>query len=256
MIVGINGPQCDINNIFVGVNGAVIKANSLCQGFNGVVQKVWPSYLSNFADNTWEQIIAACQSNNVPDTWVADGSCYKNMEIDSVSYQIDIIGKNHDTYASGGIAPLTFQLHGCYEKGGEYGSGSYEYGYGNWTDSDVRTNILPGILSLMPEEIKNSIREVIKLSKRYPSIINTNDKLFLLSLDEVNSTRDPSEGTQYNYYAVGNSKIKQAQNVNVDWWTRTESFTSSMREYIISQSGTSLEQRKDDPAYLSFAFCF
>lgn len=256
MIVGINGSQCDINNIFVGVNGAAIKANSLCQGFNGVVQIVWPSYLSNFADNTWEQIIAACQSNNVPDTWVADGSCYKNMEIDGVSYQIDIIGKNHDTYASGGIAPLTFQLHGCYEKGGEYGWGSYEYGYDHWPDSDVRTNILPGILSLMPEEIKNSIREVIKSSERYSSIINTNDKLFLLSLDEVYSTRDPSEGTQYNYYAVGNSKIKQANNSNVDWWTRTEDFTGGSREYIIDKSGSPLVQSKYDVAYLSFAFCF
>lgn len=256
MIVGINGSQCDINNIFVGVNGAAKKANSLYQGRNGVVQKVWPSYLSNFADNTWEQIIAACQSNNVPDTWVADGSCYKNMEIDGVSYQIDIIGKNHDTYASGGIAPLTFQLHGCYEKGGEYGWGAHEYGYDHWPDSDVRTNILPGILSLMPEEIKNSIREVIKSSERYTSIINTNDKLFLLSLDEVDSTRDPSEGTQYNYYAVGNSKIKQAHNSNVDWWTRTEDSRNNMREYIINQSGGASEQRKDDVAYLSFAFCF
>ena len=35
---------------------------------------ITPPYSDVFADNTWEQIIAACQANQVPDTWVADGS--------------------------------------------------------------------------------------------------------------------------------------------------------------------------------------
>lgn len=64
-----------------------------------------PSYDPVFANNSWEQIIAACQNNEVPDTWVADGSCYKDMLIGGKNYRIDIIGKNHDTYASGGTAP-------------------------------------------------------------------------------------------------------------------------------------------------------
>ena len=69
----------------------------------------------NFADNDWSAIIAACHSGSVPSSWVAGNS--KTMTINGASYQVDIIGKNHDTYASGGKAPLTFQLHDCYAAG-------------------------------------------------------------------------------------------------------------------------------------------
>lgn len=47
--------------------------------FNPIIYAPQPSYPANFADATWEQIIEACQQNAVPDTWVADGSCYKDM---------------------------------------------------------------------------------------------------------------------------------------------------------------------------------
>ena len=61
-----------------------------------------PAYAANFADNSWDQIVAAVQNNEVPDTWTADGNSYKDMEINGTNYRIDIIGKNHDTYSTGG----------------------------------------------------------------------------------------------------------------------------------------------------------
>ena len=61
-----------------------------------------PAYEANFADNSWDQIIAAVQNNEVPDTWTADGNSYKDMEIGGTNFRIDIIGKNHDTYSTGG----------------------------------------------------------------------------------------------------------------------------------------------------------
>ena len=67
-----------------------------------------------FSNNSWEKIIAACQSGSVPSTWVVGNS--KTMTINGTSYQIDINGKNHDTYTAGGTAALTFQLHDCYGK--------------------------------------------------------------------------------------------------------------------------------------------
>ena len=53
---------------------------------------------ANFADNDWASIIAACHSGSVPSTWVVGNS--KTMTINGASYQVDIIGKNHDTYAN------------------------------------------------------------------------------------------------------------------------------------------------------------
>ena len=47
-------------------------------------------YEANFADNTWAQIIKACQKKHIPSTWkVAD---QKAMTIGDKDYMIDIIG--------------------------------------------------------------------------------------------------------------------------------------------------------------------
>ena len=46
-----------------------------------------------FANNDWAAIIEACHANEVPDTWVSDGSCYKDMDIGGKAYRIDIIGQ-------------------------------------------------------------------------------------------------------------------------------------------------------------------
>lgn len=49
-----------------------------------------PSFPATFADATWEQIIDACHQNAVPDTWVADGTCYKDMEINAAVNSIGV----------------------------------------------------------------------------------------------------------------------------------------------------------------------
>lgn len=51
-----------------------------------------------FANNDWATIIAACQRKQVPETWAVGDQ--KEMTIGQ-SYMIDIIGKDHDTYADG-----------------------------------------------------------------------------------------------------------------------------------------------------------
>ena len=70
-------------------------------------------YRSTFANNSWEMIIQACKNNEVPSAWnIGD---QKTMTIGGVDYEIDIIGKNHDTYSDGsGKAPLTFQFHNLF----------------------------------------------------------------------------------------------------------------------------------------------
>ena len=57
----------------------------------------------NFADNEWSEIIAACQSGNVPASWVVGN--YKNMTINGKAYASTSSGRTHDTYAAGGTAP-------------------------------------------------------------------------------------------------------------------------------------------------------
>lgn len=177
----------------------------------------------NFADNDWDSIIEACHSGSVPDTWVAGDS--KTMTIDGADYQFDIVGKNHDTYTAGGIAPLTFGLHDCY--GTKYQMNSKATSAGGWDGSKMRTETLPAILAKMPVNIQNGIRAVNKLTatSRSNSTINTaSDKLFTFSEMEVYGSATESysgEGKQYDYYTSGNSKVKKIGSINTGWWLRS-----------------------------------
>lgn len=222
-----------------------------------------PSFPATFADATWEQIIDACHQNAVPDTWVADGTCYKDMEINGAHYRIDIIGKNHDDYADGsGKAPLTFQMHDCYST--TYAMNGSNTNVGGWNSSQMRTIRLPAILDLMPTVIQQGIQDVKKLSgaggdSSY-NTQSTNDKLFLLSEIEVFGLTPYSvsgEGTQYDYYKVGNSTVKTINGVSNYWWERSPFSGSSTTFCHINSAGN--PANGGNAARLNgvaFAFCF
>lgn len=211
-----------------------------------------------FADTSWQEIAQACQENKIPANWAVGDS--KMMQINNVEYQVDIIGKNHDVYSDGtGTAPLTFQLHDTYET--KYGMNSSNTNTGGWATCLLRNTHLPALLALMPAEVQAAIREVNKLSSSgggKEAIQTTADKLFLLSEIEVLGAISYSfagEGTQYDYYANGGSKIKTFAGVAEVWRVRSPSTNSTafcrMTATGVSTSGTSAFL-----APISFAFCF
>ena len=212
-----------------------------------------------FADATWAQIIAACQSGSVPDTWAVGDQ--KAMTINGADYLIDIIGKNHDRYADGsGYAPLTLQMHDCY--GTKYGMNSTGTNAGGWTDSVMRKTHLPAILALMPSEVRVGIKEVNKLTSAgsRSSIINTTaDKLFLLSEIEVFGSVKYSvsgEGEQYAYYSTGNSPIKSFNGAETGWWERSPRADDSTIFCRVYGSGIPASTGATLADGIAFAFCF
>lgn len=215
-------------------------------------------YEANFADNTWETIIAACQRGDVPETWAVGN--HKTMMINGASYRVDIIGKNHDTYAAGGTAPLTFGLHDCYAAAKAMNSSNTNSG--GWKNSAMRTTHLPAILALMPTEVQNGIREVNKLTSAgsQSSTINTTaDKLFLLSEVEIFGSTVYSvegEGTQYDYYKAGNSRVKKQNGSAADWWERSPLAIDS-RIFCLVRSDGDVDGNIASLAYgVAFGFCF
>lgn len=217
------------------------------------------SYPKNFADATWAQIIDACHQNKVPATWAVGNS--KTMTINATAYTIDIIGKNHDDYADGsGKAPLTFQLHDCY--GETKNMNSSNTNSSGWTSCVMRQTHLPAILSQMPTDVQNGIREVNKLTSigHQGSIIDTTaDKLFLLSEIEVFGSITYSksgEGTQYAYYKAGNSKVKTFNGSVNAWWGRSP-YGSNSTQFCFARSDGIAGYGFAGSAYgVSFAFCF
>ena len=211
-----------------------------------------------FANNSWEEIIAACKSGSVPDSWAVGDS--KPMTINGSDYQIDIIGKNHDTYTAGGTAPLTFQMHDCY--GTKYAMNSSNTNSGGWTDCAMRSTHLPVILVLMPTEVQNGIREVNKLTSagsKSSTINTTADKLFLLSEIEIfgSTTHSKSgEGSQYAYYSAGNSKVKNFSGSASGWWERSPYGKNSTYFCSVYDIGTANGYVASSSNGVAFGFCF
>lgn len=215
-------------------------------------------YAPTFEDNTWEQIIDACQRNAVPDTWVAGNN--KLMTIGGTEYLIDIIGKGHDTYASGGKAPLTFQMHDCHTE-----RKSMENGNSNsngWQDCAMRKTHLPDFLIQMPTKVQASIREVNKLTSEGAQsdyILTTADKLFLLSEIEIFGKAVYSargEGTQYQYYAEGGSAIKNRDGSAADWGERSPKVSDIASYCRVFSNGQNYSGGASGLVGVPFAFCF
>lgn len=213
----------------------------------------------NFANNTWEAIIAACQSGSVPTAWAVGN--YKNMTIGGAEYRVDIIGKSHDTYSTGGTkAPLTFQLHDCYAD--TKNMNSTNTNAGGWKNSEMRTTHLPAILNNMPTAVKNAIREVNKLSSAgnmSSTIETTADKLFLLSEIEVFGSASYSssdEGVQYEYYSVGNTAVKKVNGSANSWWERSP-YTGNANAFCrVRDDGGTYTNYASYSNGVSFGFCF
>lgn len=214
-----------------------------------------------FADNDWSDIIAACQGGSVPSTWVVGNS--KTMTINGKSYQIDIIGKNHDTYMAGGTAPLTFQMHDCYAT--TYQMNSTATNDGGYDSSAMHTTHLPAIKALMPSEVQAAIKPVNKVSgvgdSSTSGVETVSCDLFLLAMVEIFGTTQNSvagEGTQYDYYKAGNSKIKNLNGAASYWWCRSpysgiNGFCAVTYEGAV---GSSLDGYPTNTAGVAFAFCF
>ena len=216
-------------------------------------------YAPVFANNTWAKIIKACQNKEVPETWTVGSQ--KAMTIDGTAYVIDIIGKGHDDYADGsGKAPLTFQMHDCYSALKDMNSNNTNVG--GWTSCAMRSTHLPAILALMPTEVQNGIREMNKLTSAGSSnsaINTTADKLFLLSEIEIFGSVSYSksgEGTQYDYYKAGNSKVKNYFGRAHSWGERSPAAIAFSGFCIVKSNGNGTIGNSNDETGVSFGFCF
>lgn len=257
----VNGTAYTVKSGKCMVGGTVyniLKGRTLIDG-TGYDITFAPSYDSVFANNTWEQIIAACHNNEVPDTWkVAD---HKPMTINGVDYQIDIIGKNHDDYSDGsGKAPLTFQMHDCYNIAkAMHSTGSNTMG---WEKCSMRVEHLPTILKQMPADVQSGIREVNKISSgggKRPLLVTTKDSLFLLSEVEVFGSSSNSlsgEGTQYDYYKAGHGTVKNFNGSAYDWWERSPTANSTRYYCNVKSTGSSVNSNANVIRGVAFGFCF
>lgn len=163
----------------------------------------------SFETMSWKEIKSLAESGSAT-KYLSVGDTKKILLTSGEQIELVLIGINHDIKTNGNKNGLTFYMSNIL---------STQYPMGEsatcWSDSDIRNTYLPRIFETLPNELRQNISEVKKITNG----VETTDKLFLLSYQELMGTQKGKysgvdivvgeEGKQYEYFA--NSKIPICQ---------------------------------------------
>ena len=183
----------------------------------------------------------------------------KTVNIGGTNYEVQIIGFNHDDKVSGGKAAYSFQLVDCLNQTQQMNTSNTNTG--GWNGSAMR-----GRMSTYKSQLPAALRNVIKTVKKKSGTgggsssgtQQTNDDLFLLSEIEIFGTTTYSvagEGTQYEWYKAGNSRIKKVNGSAYYWWERSPNSGGTNRFCGVSSSGNADYGDANGSRGVSFGFC-
>lgn len=183
----------------------------------------------------------------------------KTVNIGGTNYGVQIIGFNHDDKVSGGKAAYSFQLVDCLNQTQQMNTSNTNTG--GWNGSAMR-----GRMSTYKSQLPAALRNVIKTVKKKSGTgggsssgtQQTNDDLFLLSEIEIFGTTTYSvagEGTQYEWYKAGNSRIKKVNGSANYWWERSPLSGNTHIFCRVNSSGDANNSLADGSFGVSFGFC-
>lgn len=183
----------------------------------------------------------------------------KTVNIGGTNYEVQIIGFNHDDKVSGGKAAYSFQLVDCLNQTQQMNTSNTNTG--GWNGSAMR-----GRMSTYKSQLPAALRNVIKTVKKKSGTgggsssetQQTNDDLFLLSEIEIFGTTTYSvagEGTQYEWYKAGNSRIKKVNGSANYWWERSPYSGGTNSFCNVYSSGNANDYTANSSLGVSFGFC-
>lgn len=210
------------------------------------IKTVYPFEIGDSLNDTdWANIALCSQYGFAKDVFkIGD---VKNLVFDGENCPVQIIGFDHDDLVSGGKAGITFQTVNFTKKTTT----------SVWNQTRGIRDTLSGYLSSFPSDLRSAIKPVTKKTadKNTGSIYTTQDSLFLLSEIEVTgstSLSSPGEGSQYDWYKAGNSKLKYYEGVVSSWWLRSSKHGDSWVMDVYETTGSSNPSNTYGAA---FAFC-
>ena len=116
-------------------------------------------------------------------------------------------------------------------------------------------------LGQLDEDLQSVIKPVNKLvsiGNNTSTIETVSDKLFLLSEVEIfGSTTDSfvGEGSQYDWYKAGNTKVKKVNGSAKVWWERSPYSGDTLSFCIVGSRGQAGNYTSVNSCGVSFAFC-
>lgn len=227
----------------------------------GIVN-VYPFVLgTTLKATTWDNIATVSKFGQASNYWKVGDK--KNITVNGVTYQAQIIGFDHDTLTTADgsrtKAGITFQLVDCMET--TYPMNSSNTNVNGWRGSAMRTSTMATLLNQLSTDLKNVLKFVNKVSSvgnNSSGLETTSDKLFLLSEIEIFGATQYSylgEGKQYEYYAAGNSTIKKVNGSAYNWWGRSPYSGNASNFCRVSDNGDAIFGNASFSYGVSFGFC-
>lgn len=238
----------------------------------------------NFATDSWETISAACKDGSYKTVYSVGDT--KDIELSTgETITVAIMGFDHDDLSDGsGKAPITVAMENLLSS--TYRMNTKETNAGGWNECEMRTSTMATLLSQLPADLRNVIKQVNKKAtagSQSTTITTSADKLFLLALAELasktgleNSTGTPlknnavtyeQEGTQYEYFknTVGDADlwedcpalVKKSSNGGSAkiWWLRSPFLGYITPFWYVSPSGNVRSQSAIFSSRVCFGFC-
>lgn len=156
----------------------------------------------------------------------------KEFQIGDEIYHVQILGFDHDDKSDGtGKVGITVGLKEVITTTKVMNS-SYSNKSG-WKDSKMRTYLNETVHNSLPSDLQTVIKTVNKVSDNggmnTTTLKTTQDKLFLLSFEEVGFTSSDvdgyyvdGQGIKYEYFIDDSSRIKKCLSGELsDWWLRS-----------------------------------
>lgn len=184
----------------------------------------------------------------------------KSITVNGVKYQTRIIGFNHDNLTSGGKAGITFQMVDCLNT--TYNMESSNTNVNGWLNCAMRkTHLRTTIWGQLESSLKSVIKTVNKRASagnQSATIQTAQDTLFLLSEVEIFgkvTCSKAGEGSQYAYYAAGNSTIKKVNGSANHWWERSPYGSLSAYFCFVTSDGAANGGNASRTYGVAFGFC-
>ena len=215
---------------------------------------------SILGNNSWKNIVKIAKEGKSAEYWSVGDT--KSIEINGTAYTAQIIGFDHDDVADSASygrskAGITFQLVECYTQQRMQAGGSNT---GGWGACEMRSSYIPTYLAALPmSDYLVTVKKPYCATSSSSDISYAEDKLFLLSEQEIFGAKTyapAAEGTQYAYYALGNSKVKNYNGSATNWWTRSASNRFGSNYVRVDASGASNDASADSYQFYGVAFAF
>ena len=185
----------------------------------------------------------------------------------TVVADVEIVGHNHDDMAdNSGKAPLTFfcaNLPSIVMKMNEAPSND-----GGWENATMREFVNGELFDGLPSQLRSVIKQVVKKSDggtTNKSIVQTSDKCWLASSDEVGLTHGDSyvsgQGELYRaIFSNDNSRRKQIvdSTLHGGWWLRSSYYSVNNHNMFwrVTTSGSEYSDNGNcGRFYVAFGFC-